>query len=338
LIVFAASILWASVLSTCALDGRSDEARTLATFEKLDDFPFYMMTYYGDYNLEKAPTASALPGGPTLPIAGADWACTVYSASAQEADFLLGRNFDWHSHPALLLFADPPDGNASVSMVDLHYLGFRRGEEPSQDVLQNLLEAPHWPFDGMNEYGLAVGMMAVPHAEPPRDPEKETIGSLEAIRLMLDYARDTEEAITLLKKYNIDFMGGPPLHYLIADAEGKSVVLEFIGGKLLVLRSETPWQVSTNFLLAEGQPEGAHAPCWRYSTAYRRLEGAKGALTEDGAMSLLESVSQSHNTIWSVVYNRTSGDIAVAVSQNYDQVYEFHLPIQVDLRSDPLPP
>ena len=34
-----------------------------------------------------------------------------------------GRNFDWEFSPALLLFTDPPDGYASVSMVDLTFLG-----------------------------------------------------------------------------------------------------------------------------------------------------------------------------------------------------------------------
>ena len=33
-----------------------------------------------------------------------------------------GRNFDWQYSPALLLFTNPPDGYASVSMVDIEYL------------------------------------------------------------------------------------------------------------------------------------------------------------------------------------------------------------------------
>ena len=41
-------------------------------------------------------------------------------------DRLFGRNFDWRYSPALLLFTDRPaaGGYASVSMVDIAYLGF----------------------------------------------------------------------------------------------------------------------------------------------------------------------------------------------------------------------
>lgn len=78
-----------------------------------------------------------------------------------------GWNFDWDYGTALLLFTDPPGGYASVSMVDIAYLGI---EGKSEKDLQNLpyeerqllLGAPSLPFDGMNERGLAIGMAAVP--------------------------------------------------------------------------------------------------------------------------------------------------------------------------------
>ena len=46
--------------------------------------------------------------------------------------------------------------------------------------------APAWPFDGMNEAGVAVGMAAVPQADERHDPGKPTIDSLEVIREILD--------------------------------------------------------------------------------------------------------------------------------------------------------
>ncbi len=146
---------------------------------------------------------------------------------------LYGRNFDWQYSPALLLFTDPPDGYASVSMVDMEYLGFsgqsflNLTDLPLEDI-EALLQAPYLPFDGMNEHGLAIGMAAVPDGDMQADPARETRGSLGIIREMLDHARDAEEAVDILMKYNIDFEGGPPLHYLMADAKGKSVLVEFL--------------------------------------------------------------------------------------------------------------
>jgi hypothetical protein len=251
------------------------------------------------------------------------WACTCFSFMDAEGDVLLGRNFDWYDHPALLLFTDPPGGYASVSMVDISYLGFGR-EAPSWNARSRLLPAPHLPFDGMNERGLAVGMMAVPYADAGRDPQKVTLDSLQAIRLLLDYAQDVEEAISLLQDYNIAWDGGPPLHYLIADASSGSAIVEFVDGQMRVLRSQEPWQVSTNFVISESMPEGARSECWRYNSAYEALQEANGSLSPSGAMALLQSVSQP-NTIWSLVYSLSTGDVQVAMDRGYDQVHKFRL-------------
>jgi hypothetical protein len=61
------------------------------------------------------------------------WACTCFSARNEHGSQLLGRNFDWENHPALLLFTDPPGRYASVSMVDISYLGYSKSENPGKD-------------------------------------------------------------------------------------------------------------------------------------------------------------------------------------------------------------
>ena len=149
-----------------------------------------------------------------------------------------GRNFDWDYSPALLLFTQPQDGYASVSMVDIAYLGFgdTRAHGLTELPLKErsaLLDAPYLPFDGMNEHGLAIGMAAVSSGEMKSNPSKETIGSLMVIRNMLDYARNVDEAIAILGSYNIDFEGGPAIHYLIADPSGRAALVEFYQGKMI---------------------------------------------------------------------------------------------------------
>ena len=44
----------------------------------------------------------------------------------------MGRNFDWGLHSALVLFTDPPvpGAYASVSMVDISYLGYDPNHSP----------------------------------------------------------------------------------------------------------------------------------------------------------------------------------------------------------------
>ena len=178
--------------------------------------------------------------------------------------------------------------------------------------------------------GLAVGIMAISRSRFDGDPQKKvTIGSLHVIRLLLDHAGDVAEAIALMDDYNVDFGGGPPVHYLIADRSGNSAVIEFIDNEMRVLRNEGPWQVSTNFIISEEHPEGAASSCWRYNKAYEALEQVGGHISPGEAMAVLKDVSQSgtYYTMWSVVYGMSSGDVQVVVGQHYDDIHEFGLPM-----------
>lgn len=323
-----------TAISTSAQEENLTEQdrQTLASLKKIDDFPLYEMHYYGDYEFDGFLKHGLGPVTQSQPPPQPNWACTCFATLRADADKLFGRNFDWMLHPALLLFTNPPKGYASVSMVDLSYLGFSR-DDSAWDELIPLLQTPYWPFDGMNEHGLAVGLMAISSADGESDPQKVTIGSLHVVRLLLDYARDVEEAIALLQQYNVDFTGGHPLHYLIADKLGNSAIIEYIGGEMMVLRPQTPWQVSTNFTLSGISPEKWKYYCNRYATVEAKLSSNNGELSAAEAMSLLQEVSQSGEypaiwSIWSMVYNMSSGDIQVVMNRKYEQIYHFSLPMQ----------
>ena len=302
--------------------------RSLLTFRQVDDYPLYVMHLYEDYHfddwLETGTHADATL--PFVPQPTAErWACTCFSAFGQPGQAILGRNFDWSNRPTLLLFTHPPHGYDSVSMVDISYLGFGTGKPSWSDRLR-LLDAPYLPFDGMNERGLAVGMMAVPSAQAGRDSRKATIDSLAAIRLLLDKAQSVDEALSLFGAYNIDWGSGPALHYLVADSQGNSAVVEFIDGQMEVLPGVQPWQVATNFVLSGHSPESARFQCDRYATAYETLEQTQGRVSHEEAMALLEDVSQP-TTMWSVVYDMSSGQIVVTMGRNYAQVHHFSMPM-----------
>ena len=305
--------------------GLSAEASaTLTSLQQVDDYPLYTMQYAGAY-----PAGAGAPlSQPTGAAAHPGWGCTLFTALYDPQRLLYGRNFDWEFSPALLLFTDPPDGYASVSMVDIVYLGF--SGEAARDLtslplteLRPLLDAPSLPFDGMNEVGLVVGMAAVPNEEQPYDPAKETIGSLGVIREMLDHARTVEEAVALLGSYTIDMAGGPMLHYLIADASGQAALVEFYRGEMVVIPNQAPWHLATNFLVtaAQDDPTGR---CWRYDTIEQGLSQAGGQINEPQALDLLAAVAQE-STQWSVVYNLSSHEVRVVMGQQYQTVHLFQL-------------
>jgi hypothetical protein len=305
-----------------------DQIATLNSLERVDEYPLYVMHYQGEYG-------SRLSNFP-FKDTGTAWACSLFAAMGDEDQKLFGRNFDWRYSPALLLFTDPPDGYASVSMIDIAYLDFDNKVENLAELplakRQALLQAPYLPFDGMNEYGLVIGMAAVPESNMPHDANKPDIDSLAIIREILDHTRTVNEAVAIFNKYNIDWGGGPTLHYLVADSggdgngSGESVLVEFSDGKMVVLPNDNPWHLATNHLRVNAQGDGG---CNRYAKIRQQLSSNSGKLTLQEALQLLSDVSQGgdYPTQWSIVYGFSIGDIEVVMGRKYSQHYTFPLSI-----------
>src|SRR5215207_467295 len=181
--------------------------RSLATLRQLDDHPLFSMSYFGP-----APTVDTGQTRPaTPPMTGAHamrrpFACTVFVAAGGRP--LFGRNFDWDHNPALVLFANPTDAYKSISVVDISYLGITSAADVNDPAKRaDLVRAVTLPFDGMNEHGLTIGMAAVDELRSEVLPGRPAIGSVSVMRQVLDHARTVDEAIEVLRKYNIDFDG-----------------------------------------------------------------------------------------------------------------------------------
>lgn len=303
-----------------------DTLKTLQSLKKVDDYPLYLMQYHGDYNFSARLAANGSPDAPANLISTVKdekWCCTCFSAFGKGDTPLFGRNFDWRYRAALLLFTDPPNAFASVSMVDIHYCGYDLN--PDLSTLRSreaLLDTPFMPFDGLNEKGVAIGIMAVPHVELPNDPQKKTLNELSVVRLVLDYAKNTEHAISLIQQYNIS-MNEVPLHFLIADRTGKSALVEFVNNKMQVMYNQEAFQVSTNFIVFNTL-NNVMGKCWRYDKSHQTLLEKSGQISSAEAKDILQSVSQG-NTIWSAIYNMKSGDIQIVPGRKYSTNHLFKL-------------
>jgi hypothetical protein len=327
------------VYKSPSLDLTAEETATLSSLELVDDYPLYTMRYRGTYDQQivsidqgsypltegktKLATDIRLNLNP-----GITWACSLFAAFGDPELMIYGRNFDWEFSPAMLLFTNPPDAYASVSMVDIAYLGYQGDRaktllDLTLDERTGLLNAPSLPFDGMNEHGLVVGMAAVPPGGMQPDPNKRSIGSLGVIRKMLDHARGVEDALAILGTYNINFNGGPPIHYLIADASGDAVLVEFYQGEMVVIPNGYPWHAATNFLLSS-LDGSTGTSCSRFDHIHQRMQENKGRLTSQEAMDLLSEVSQA-NTQWSIVYGINNSEVSLVLGREYQVVHTFQL-------------
>ncbi|RJL36048.1 linear amide C-N hydrolase [Bailinhaonella thermotolerans] len=297
-------------------------ARTAASLRVLDErHPLYSITYHGGYDLE-APLEDADLADRSR---ARSWACSLFVAAGDRERPMFGRNFDWRDRPAILVRADPPDGYASMSLMDVGYLlpdGMGRADLSDPVVRRRLAHGVLAPFDGVNEKGLAIGMAAVPgDSRPSPRPGKVTVGGERVIRIVLDRAATVDEAIALMRRYDLDFGGGPRIHYLIADATGRSAVVEYIDGETRVIEPENRWQTLTN-TLQYGRPASAQDD--RFHRAEARLSATSGVLDWRGSMDLLENLAQGH-TRWSVVYDLRGGPARLVLGKRYGEVREIPL-------------
>ncbi|MGK5740858.1 linear amide C-N hydrolase [Micromonospora sp. URMC 103] len=289
---------------------RQDAAQvrqTLASLRRVDDLPLYEMTYVGRYDATVGTDAS--PASP--------FGCSLFVAAGDRHRPLFARNFDWDANPAMVLRTDPPQGYASISLVDLSYLGV--GDDPAGD--QRLLNAPLLPFDGMNERGLAVGLAADDGARAEPRPGRPTVGSVRILRLVLDRAATVDEAVAVFTAHNLDFSGGPALHYLVADATGASAVVEFVDGEMRVERGRGSWQALTNVPVA-GIAESRRREDRRYDLIARAMTETGGVLDAAAAHRVLTAVRQAH-TRWSVTYGLRSGEVRLVTAGGAQRRYEL---------------
>ena len=322
-----------------------NELRTLMSLKKVDDYGMYQMTYYGDYgfddflevganndaDIEAFVTKRLLKGLPiNLGVAGDG--CTAFVVKNENGNVLFGRNFDFEYAPSLQLYTMPDNGYASVSTVNLAFAGYSEDNLPDGSFFNCFLTlaAPFLPFDGMNEKGLAIALLAVPEAEVPYNPNKITLNTTTAIRLVLDKAATVEEAVGLLKQYNIYFSGGIECHYLIADASGHSVLVEYVNQELCVVEAEAEYQIASNFIAYDGLNIGeGFTEFERYDKIQNAIETNGGILKASQAVQLLASAGvfdgDADKLQWSVLYNLTTGNGAIFANRKINNLRNFQL-------------
>lgn len=86
-------------------------------------------------------------------------------------------------YAALLIHTAPDDGCESVSMVNLEHMGYGSENYPDEFIARMaLLFAPYCPVDGMNEKGVAIGVLQLDHKTTSRNNGKVDIITTTAIR------------------------------------------------------------------------------------------------------------------------------------------------------------
>ncbi len=301
--------------------------------------------YDGDYGfdgfLEKGGAASDretaqylvenLAGELGLDFLGNFFGCSTVTENSPAGGVLFGRNFDWNTCEAMIVEAHPENGYASLSTVNMDFITTGAGNtiEAALKLDQvRTLAALYAPLDGMNDKGLTVSVnMIQDSASISQDTGKPGLTTTTAVRLLLDKAANVEEAMELLRQYDLHASMGMMVHFALADSAGRSVAVEYIGNEMSVI--ETP--VVTNFYLTPGEKYGigtsqSHT---RYETLTNLLEKSP-VLTPEGIRDALSSVSKGNfgefeSTEWSIVMDLANRTARYYHRENYDNSWLFAL-------------
>lgn len=305
---------------------------------------FSAVKYAGDYKLDqfleqggassdadvmKFLTKHLFSGKSVLEFFGNMFGCSTLSVQNADGSWLFGRNFDWNTCDALVVSTEPEEGYASISTVNMDFIQAAAGMELERlpDEMKTMA-ALYAPLDGMNEKGLCVSVnMIEDSASIAQETDKKDITTTTAVRLLLDQAADVDEALELLKEYDLHASMGMMVHFALADAKGKAVAAEYIDNEMVV--TDTP--VVTNFYLAEGEKHGigTEQSHTRYEILTKLMKEKK---TMDGqdVRDALDSVSKDNfdeplSTEWSIVFHQGSGEAWYYHRENYDKVYKFRM-------------
>ena len=325
------------------------EIRTLVSFKQLNEHPFYEMTYHADYNLDEflvngAATDDDLVSFVTKQVlkgisfdVNPDGACSTFVATNLEDENLFGRNFDYVHSIGLIVRTQPKNGYKSISLVNLNHLGLSLENMPTKNLINRVitLAAPYAPLDGMNEKGLAIGVLVIEDGKVHQNTGKVPITTTSAIRMVLDKAATVDEAIELLKNYDMNSSGETGYHFQIADATGNTAVVEYINNEMHVLTKEEGHTAATNFVLYNGMNSGYGQD--RYEKIKAKQEETNGIMSEDEAMDLLLSVPAQgmreveggegipSDTQWSCVYNLDDLTLQICTTRDKSRTYNYSL-------------
>lgn len=202
-----------------------------------------------------------------------DFGCSTLAVDSPEGQRLMGRNFDWQNCRCIIAKVRPRRGYRYISAFNPDFFGFGPDWKPEGFAHQYLALASLFAaLDGVNEKGLAVAdLVAGENDETHQDNGKPDLTTTCAIKYLLKTAASVDEAITLLEGIDYHSDIGALHHLSISDASGRSVVVEWVGDRMVV----TDTHIVTNHYLC---PENFGAGLKEGDCRFEKLEAVRDSL------------------------------------------------------------
>jgi len=350
-------------------DFRMVDLHVTKDIQRIEDTTFRIFEYEGDYGfnefMEQGGASSELElfgyilasKGISIPFNIVDYefpvpvqvdACSAFSVENENGDgYFFGRNYDWLNGTALAVVTHPKNGYASISTVDTNIINMFAGGKAIEDFLITAYEnstleyelpdeilrevVTYIPFDGINEKGLTISMNMIPDGTEismvdQNDEGKVNLTMTTLIRYLLDTAATVDEAVEKIKSIN---MHNYYVHFLISDASGKTVLVEFKndsneGVKVFVV--DTP--LATNYYLADDDElrernfEAIHHDI-RYDIILDRLTKKPKQNLRDVRNTL--RAGNQDKTAWSIAFDKVNLEATYFIKNNFSVGYKISL-------------
>ncbi|ORX87563.1 N-terminal nucleophile aminohydrolase [Anaeromyces robustus] len=247
--------------------------------------------------------------------------------------YYFGKNYDLNKSNNLIVINHPKYFFSSISTVNTDFIIHYSTEDLSDDTLK--ISSSFAPLDGMNEKGVSISVNVVPNIPIDSDSKYETIdqniinkSNISIVlytRIVLDFAATADEAIQLLKAFNIHSTHGVNVNYIIADASGKSYVAEFIHNKLVVTESK----VATNFYITEGEYHKFGSGLDKYDTINEMMSKTPNMSMEEVKNTLM--ATKDEETQYSVVYDLLNREAIYYIKGDYEHGFKVKLNFTPDV-------
>jgi choloylglycine hydrolase len=183
---------------------------------------------------------------------GVAYACTGIALTAGDGAVVFGRTLEWGAFDLKSRLVVVPRGYEFTSKTPDGNTGMRwRGQYGVVGL--DALEKDHL-VEEMNEQGLSAGAFYLPgftQYQPYEWARKnQSLGPLDVVQYILTQFATVAEVRAALQQVDVVPVSEPalgfppPLHFIVTEPGGKSIVIEYLQGKLSVF--DSPLRVITN--------------------------------------------------------------------------------------------
>ena len=231
-------------------------------------------------------------------------ACSAFFFNSENK--ILAKNFDWSSGQGYLI--------KNIRGQQKFAYGFRGGNVAKWiskfgSITFNQI-GKEFPYGGMNEKGLVIEQLWLSNSEY-QENKNDIISELEWIQYQLDNYSSVDEIIKNI--HSLTIKPNATVHFILADKDGVSAVIDFVDGKSKIDRQQNKFQIITNETSENSKKyfESHKNIDANSRNAFDRYCILKNNLNIDNLdisnsfvkLDLVKENQENYKTYWSIVYD-----------------------------------